>query len=297
MMSSEQSTVPSGAVLDPDTSASLAVELSNLRLRLELANVDMSPVPPHTPALTQITAAFGLTSFERDLLLLCAGVEVDPALAAHVGRLQGHVERRYPSLALALSLFEYGHVSAWSATRPLHRWHLLEADQQLPTPMAPLRIDPRILHALADIHYIEPRLAPLLAPIPLPEELPPSRLSAAEELVCRLDMGNANDFALRLTAECADDARACAAYACHQLDLSLYQLQADGISCETVARKLAARLVERECALAGRVILVDGNAPDAHHLLPDFLDTLDTPLLVIGDAPCRRRTVRNLRIA
>lgn len=296
MAQSEQCSTHSDATFDTDTSASLAVELSNLRRRLDRASAGISATPSHTPVLAQIAAAFGLTSFERDLLLLCAGVEIDHALAAHVGQLQNDVERRHPSLALALSLFEYGHVSAWSAARPLHRWHLLEADQQLPTPMASLCIDPRILHALAGIHYIEPRLAPLLTSIPPPNALPPNRLSAAEELVSRLDLGNTNDFALLLAAECANDARACAAYACEQLDLSLYQLRADGIPCEPAGRELAARLVERECALAGRVILVDGSASDPHRLLPSFLDTLDTPLLAIGDLPCMRRTVRNLRI-
>src|SRR5690349_6509374 len=145
MMPSEQCSTLSDAVFNTGTSASLAAELSNLRLRLERANADMPPAPSLAPALAQIAAAFGLTSFERDLLLLCAGVEIDHALATQVGRLQGDIERRHPTLALALSLFDYGHISAWSAARPLHRWHLLEADQQLPTLMAPLCIDLRIL--------------------------------------------------------------------------------------------------------------------------------------------------------
>ena len=56
--------------------------------------------PPITPAVSELARHLRLSPFERDVLLLCAAVEVDPELGAALPT----VDRR-PSLALALSLF------------------------------------------------------------------------------------------------------------------------------------------------------------------------------------------------
>ena len=57
--------------------------------------------PP--PALEALCAAFGLSAFERDVLLACAGVELDSAFAACCAAAQGDSRRAYPTFGLALA--------------------------------------------------------------------------------------------------------------------------------------------------------------------------------------------------
>ena len=68
-----------------------------------------SPVPP---ALWSLRARFGLSDFEADLLLLCAGVELDSRLAALCAAAQGEGGRPAPTFSLALSTLPGSH---WSA--------------------------------------------------------------------------------------------------------------------------------------------------------------------------------------
>src|SRR5579863_1505341 len=54
------------------------------------------------PALEIVTRAFGLSPFERDVLLLCAAAELDPEVAALCGAAHGDPARSHPTFGLAL---------------------------------------------------------------------------------------------------------------------------------------------------------------------------------------------------
>src|SRR6185369_10045718 len=60
--------------------------------------------PP--PALIVLSRLFKLSRFERNLLLLCAGMELDPSIAALCARAQNDSHRAFPTFALALALFD-----------------------------------------------------------------------------------------------------------------------------------------------------------------------------------------------
>ena len=113
--------------------------------------------PP--PALETLSRAFGLSTFERELLLLCAGVEFDAALAAACEQLHGRNGQRQPTFGLALSLLPDGHWSALTPSAPLRRWRLIEVTDSVSLTRSPLRIDERVLHYLAGIQYLDERLA------------------------------------------------------------------------------------------------------------------------------------------
>src|SRR5207248_2505179 len=59
---------------------------------------------PAPSALEQLCAAFSLSPFERDVLLLCAGVELDAAFAELCARAQTGARCTYPTVSLALAL-------------------------------------------------------------------------------------------------------------------------------------------------------------------------------------------------
>ena len=113
-------------------------------------------------AIDVITEAFGLSSFERELLLLCAGVEMDAELAAQCAAVQGYPQRTYATFGLALGALAEPHWSALTSARPLRRWRLIDVNEDTGLASARLRIEERVLHFLAGIDVLDARLRPLL---------------------------------------------------------------------------------------------------------------------------------------
>ena len=81
---------------------------------------------PAPPALESLAEIFGLTPFERDLLLLCAGVELDSSFAACCASAQDDPRRAYPTFGLALAALPVAHWSAITPAAPLRHWRLVE---------------------------------------------------------------------------------------------------------------------------------------------------------------------------
>ena len=118
--------------------------------------------PP--PALDTLSAIFGLSSFERDLLVLCAGVEMESDLGEACGRLTGRPQRNCPTFGLAMGLLPDPDWNALAPWAPLRRYRLIEVEPDHGLATAPLRIDERILHCLAGTNRIDPRLESVLWP-------------------------------------------------------------------------------------------------------------------------------------
>src|ERR1041385_4801893 len=137
---------------------------------------------PAPSALELVCNAFQLSTFERDVLLLCAGVELDSAFAAECAAAQGDPRRTSPTFGLALATLPEAHWSALTPGAPLRRWRLVELSNADSVVSSPLRIDERVLHFLAGVNELDERLRPLVETVPVPSELPPSQMAAA----CRI---------------------------------------------------------------------------------------------------------------
>jgi hypothetical protein len=101
------------------------------------------------PALLTIARIFGLSSFEREVLLLLAGLEIDNGLRrafAAAGGIDGRA-----SFGLALGLLTAPHWDALSPEAPLRHWKLVAPEPGQGLSLAPLRLDERILHAITGI--------------------------------------------------------------------------------------------------------------------------------------------------
>ena len=120
--------------------------------------------PP--PALETLCKLFGLSPFERAVLLMCAGVELDSKFAGvcTAGPMGIRAKRIQLSASRSLRVPD----SHWSALAPdavLRRWHLIEvpgAGEVFTT--SPLRIDERILHYLTGVAGTDERLHGLIEP-------------------------------------------------------------------------------------------------------------------------------------
>jgi hypothetical protein len=148
------------------------------------------------PALEVVRRAFGLSPFERDVLLLCAGVELEPAFAEACAAAQGEPGRPYPSFGLAFATIPGSHWSALSPAAPLRRWRLLEIGAEDLITNAPLRIDEAVLHFLTGLRFLDERLDGVVQPVPEPADLPPSHEVLAVRLAELLSRGNAGRLPL-----------------------------------------------------------------------------------------------------
>ena len=68
---------------------------------------------------------FGLTSFERKIVVLCAAAELDGRFGEVLGTAQDDPARAYPTFGLALAAFPDAHWSALTPWAPLRRWRRL----------------------------------------------------------------------------------------------------------------------------------------------------------------------------
>jgi hypothetical protein len=177
-----QALLQSPAPIKPETdrTAQLAIELTAFESQLSTP-----------PALIGLARRLGLSNFEREVLLLCAAMELDTSIASLCARAQGDPSRNYPTFALALTLFDAPAWDALSPERPLRYWRLLEINQSASQPMttSPLRIDERIVSFLKGLNYVDDRLALLLTPMELQADdlpLPVSQQSVADSICERL---------------------------------------------------------------------------------------------------------------
>src|SRR6266404_1855438 len=92
----------------------------------ELALREAANALPAPSALQTLCAAFRLSPFERDALLLCAGMELDSTFLAQCAAAQGDARRTYPTFSLALAALPEAHWTALSPSSSLRRWRLIE---------------------------------------------------------------------------------------------------------------------------------------------------------------------------
>ena len=147
----------------------LGLKISNSQTPVAQLFQDELETPELTPAIVRLVELFGLSPFESDLLLLCAGVEMDSELAARCAEGQSTAQRPYVTFGLAMASLASPHWSAFTPSRPLRRFRLVDVTNNVGLTASPVRIDERILHYLAGINQVDPALEPLLTAIPFPQ--------------------------------------------------------------------------------------------------------------------------------
>ena len=115
------------------------------------------------PAAWRVATLLGLSSFERELLVATAGLEVDASWRDAVARAQADRPGQSPGLsfALALALLPGSHWDALAPQAPLRHWSLLDVDASAGFGRARLRVDERVLHEITGVAAFDDRLTGL----------------------------------------------------------------------------------------------------------------------------------------
>jgi hypothetical protein len=236
-------------------------------------------------SLETLCRLFGLGTFERNCLLLCAGMELDSGFASDCVA----VDPLGPSFALALSVLPEPHWDALTPAAPLRHWRLVELDRPGMPTRSRLRIDERILHYLLDVDYLDERLQDLLVPVPAPARPTPSQAAVGERLLelWHPDVETRRWPHLYLRSERPAAAHAAAAHAAGLVGGELHRLPVADIPRGESEVALLTRLCEREFLLSGRITLLDvGDLSDdsviqaGRHLI----ERIRVPLIVTGKA-------------
>ncbi len=260
---------------------------------------------PDPPQLQGLSTAFGLSRFERAVLLLCAAIELDSAFAGLCGMAQGDASRTHPTFSLALAVFDEAHWSALNPGAPLRRWRLIEVQNQAGTPLttSPLRIDERILHYLAGVHYQDERLAGIIHAVVSTEELVPSHGMLVDTIG---KIWSRTDAVLPVIQLCRGDEvskQSIAAASASAAGLRLYALPAGQIPGGAVELESFLRLWERESVLSSCALFVEADAIDRSDVriveqVSRLLELLHGPVFLSTRDRWRplRRAVRTLDV-
>ena len=246
---------------------------------------------PAPSALETLCAAFRLSPFERDVLLLCAGVELDSTFAASCAAAQGDARKIYPTFSLALAALPGAHWSALAPSASLRRWRLIELTNNEGLVAAPLRIDERVLHFLTGINQLDDRLQALVEPVGAPADLPPSQLEVAQR-IAQLVANNENQIppVIQLCGPDGIGRSAVAALASREFGLRLHALRGADIPTSAAERETLARLWEREALLGRSALLVEADEMDAageSRTLLAFLENVNAIVFVSRREPLR----------
>jgi AAA+ superfamily predicted ATPase len=239
---------------------------------------------PAPSSLETLCAAFRLSPFERDVLLLCAGIELDSTFAACCAAAQGDARKLHPTFSLALAALPGAHWNALAPSSSLRRWRLIELTGNEGLVGAPLRIDERVLHFLTGVTYLDDRLQGLVEPMAGPRTLPPSQLEVARRIAqLWADSREGIPPVAQLCGADGSGRRAVAAFVCRDLGLHLHSLRAADIPASGTEREALARLWEREAMLSHAALLVDADemeVADCARILLPFLENVRGLLLV-----------------
>lgn len=209
---------------------------------------------PAPPALETLCALVGLSPFERDVLLLCAGVELDSQFLDRLA------PQTAPTFNLALARLPEAHWSALTSDAPLRGWRLVEIGSGLGLTHSPLHIDEPILHYLTGSGYSDERLNGYIEPALAGQELVPSQRSIAEQIAAAWSNAAGNAGLLPVIQLYGLDQSArqqVARDVSGLLNLDLSAMRASAIPAGPVEAEALMRLWKRQAILDGQALLLN----------------------------------------
>jgi ATP-dependent 26S proteasome regulatory subunit len=282
-----------GSIAWPERNqAHLVREFAALRQQLGDGQTDgeqeqsRGPIEPPA-AIDTLSEIFELSSFEREVVLLCAGVEMDSALAARCSEAVGRPQRSCVTFSLAIATLTSPHWSALAPSAPLRRFHLIEMEPGRGVTSAPLYIDERILHYLAGVNRLDQRLESVLY------RKPPSDWMAEEHwrLVAETIQSPVDDVPPAAVLHlCGDDAagqESIAALIAHRAGRELFVLRLEDTPSVGPELDQFVHLWMREARLLPAYLLLqwEGDAPNA--AARQLVERLPEVLMIASRDPLR----------
>jgi hypothetical protein len=266
------------------TGSDHAAELQRARQAMQAAAAGLSS----PSSLDWLSTVLELSPFERDVLVMCAGVELDSSFRGHCVAADED-GRGAPTFSLAMTALPGAHWSALSPERPLRRYHLIKMGEGETLTVRPLRIDEGVLHYLTGLPCLDASLLGLVRPVePVAGLQLDALLASMEELWARHRRAQGPYPVIHLLGEESLDPRAVAASACARFGTPLYSLHAGDLPASAPERETLARMWTREALLRDCVLLVQCEGVETTEqvrALVAFVDRISDRLITIGPTP------------
>ena len=252
--------------------------------RMQGAKASQTPDFPN--ALDRLCESFNLSAFERAVLLLCSGMELEAAFAPLCAAAQGDAARPWPTFSLALAALRQPDWRALSPSAPLRRWKLIEIGSGPALTLSPLRVDEFVLHYLAGERVPDERLAVLLESVHATADLVPSHSAVAAQMAeVWLRSKQVPLPVLQLCGRPEDGKRDIAAAGCERLGLSLAAIPSHLVPTSAGDLNTLVRLLTRQSALHEQALLLDCDDTDPADAVREaaitrMIDTIGSPLIV-----------------
>jgi hypothetical protein len=242
-------------------SPALATDEQIAQAATAMSTAEKNEMPP---AMTILSQRFGLSRFEQELLLLCAARDLDTRTDRLCGRAQHDATRNYPTFALALVIFDEPAWDALSPDRPLRYWNLIEVNQtggQSLTTSA-LRADERIVNYLKGMNHLDDRVARLISPLHLQNEiaeLPDSQNRVAQVINTEIQHSLTKQQLpiVQLLGRDTSSKQSVALQVANEFRRLLYRLPAASLPAHSAELETFIRLLQRETQLLPVTVYVD----------------------------------------
>jgi AAA+ superfamily predicted ATPase len=250
------------------------------------------PTWPHgdpVPALETLSQTFHLSKFEKNILVLCAGAEIDGEVSGLCSKLYNNSNSKFPTFDIALRTFPG---ADWEAILPdsnLRRFQLVTMHNYDDVPLitTPVRIQERILHYLLGFKSVmDNNLDYLVRPVQMTAPVADSAKSRISDIV-ELYTNSQNKTNLpifHLWGPDADSNLLVAQRVCEELGLGLWNIPGELLPSKSSDEQLLSGLLSRECFLAGNALYIDAyDADDSlRRAITRFAGRCLVPLLFLG---------------
>jgi SpoVK/Ycf46/Vps4 family AAA+-type ATPase len=253
--------------------------------------------------LARLRELFGLTNFETDALLLCAGFALDRRIVAACAAAQPDAAGAtvgLPTFGLAASVFEEPHWSASSRLRPLRYWRLLEMGAG-PLLHAPLEIDERVLHYLLSVPAADERLEMIMHPLACDDTATHPVCAGIGDAAVRgaLHWRQASNQRgpLLLMGGTAGERTILFRALCREAGVRAWSMDSADLPEGAADRERLARAFTRESALWPVALLIRTGRLENANALEAWLERVDAPIAVEAEACSQAERLSGIRIA
>ncbi|MBU7587419.1 MAG: ATP-binding protein [Nostoc sp. TH1S01] len=242
-------------------------------------------------ALNNLCRIFGLTDFERYILLLCIGMELDPNWGFLCANALGGMGKPYPTFMLATLVLPQAHWNALTPHAPLRRWQLIQIAEGSGLNLNPLRIDERILHYLLGLNHVDERLQGVVQSLETQNITHVNSHQILAEQLATTWANTREGTTLPIIQLCGDEVsskKAIASVACQLLKLNLHIMSAGAItSLRTKEINDLLRLWDRESMLNNSALLLDCEEIDSSDAAKEsaialLMTNISSPLIIIS---------------
>ncbi len=242
-------------------------------------------------ALDILCSQFNLSEFERNILLMCVGIELDPNFHTLITQATDSSPQNYPRLSLALAALPQSNLRILSRQSPLQYWQLIEISPAITLTQSPLKIDPYILCYLLRESDIDPQLIdkvkPVQADLTGDLALPPSHQEIAQKVAKRWTESNSDKplEIIELSQSDLTSKRRIAAEISNLFGSSLYRLSVSVLPHTSSELHQMKRRWERHAILTNSILLLEcdnlnfADAPTLS-LTSELISEIHTPIII-----------------